>query len=35
MNSENCGFIYILFNEMFNYYGDNVFKLGKTNDKRI
>lgn len=28
---EGCfGHLYCLFNEMFNYYGDNVYKLGKT-----
>ena len=26
------GHIYIIFNEVFNYYGDNVFKLGKAMD---
>ena len=26
------GFIYILYNEVFNYYGENVFKIGKTNN---
>jgi len=23
------GYIYILYNEVYNYYGDNVFKIGK------
>jgi len=26
------GYIYILYNEVYNYYGDNVFKIGKTNN---
>jgi hypothetical protein len=33
MSTENSGYIYILFNEVFKYYySENVFKLGKTND---
>ena len=27
-----AGYIYCLYNEMFNYYGENVYKLGKTID---
>jgi hypothetical protein len=33
MNKENNqGFIYCLHNPTFKYYGDNVYKLGKTNN---
>ena len=28
----NSGYIYILYNEMFKFYGDNVYKMGKTID---
>ena len=36
MNSTN-GYIYIIYNEMYNFYGDNVYKIGKSYDiyKRI
>ena len=30
--TEVEGYIYIMFNEMFKYYGDDVFKIGKTTD---
>ena len=26
------GYIYIMYNEMFNYYGDDVYKIGKAKD---
>ena len=31
------GYIYILWNDMYKFYGDNVFKIGRTTDiqKRI
>jgi hypothetical protein len=29
---NNQGFIYIIYNDVFNFYGDNVFKIGKTID---
>ena len=28
----NKGYIYIIFNEMYNFYGLNVYKVGKTQD---
>jgi hypothetical protein len=34
-DNNNKGYFYVLYNEMFNYYGKNVFKLGKTNDINI
>ena len=37
MNTENqkadnikSGYIYILYNEVYTYYGENVFKIGKS-----
>ena len=30
--NDNSGCIYILYNEVYNYYGDNVYKIGKTKD---
>ena len=30
--TETEGYIYIMFNDVFNYYGNNVFKIGKTTD---
>ena len=39
MNTENqkadnikSGYIYILYNEVYTYYGENVFKIGKSNN---
>ena len=37
MSDKNCkepkkGYIYCLYNEMFNFYGKNVYKLGETNN---
>ena len=29
---NNQGFIYIIYNDVFNFYGDTVFKIGKTID---
>ena len=29
---NNQGFIYIIHNDVLNFYGDNVFKIGKTID---
>ena len=26
------GYIYIIYNEIYNYYGENIFKIGKTKD---
>ena len=26
------GYIYVMYNEVFNHYGDNVFKIGKSRD---
>jgi hypothetical protein len=30
--NNDTGFIYIIYNEMFKFYGANVFKIGKTKD---
>ena len=32
MSQNESGYIYILYNEMYKYYGDNVFKVGKSKD---
>lgn len=29
---DRTGYIYILYNEVYNYYGENVFKVGMSND---
>ena len=31
-NKSDEGYIYILSNEMYGFYGDDVYKIGKTND---
>ena len=31
-NNSNEGYIYILYNEVFQHYGDNVFKVGRAKD---
>lgn len=32
IENQKTGYIYILFNEMYKFYGDDVYKLGKTNN---
>ena len=29
---NNEGYIYVIFNDMFNYHGEDIYKIGKTND---
>ena len=31
-DKSDYGYIYILYNEVYQHYGDNVFKLGKAKD---